>query len=194
MILRRPPQPQPRRLLAAAAGHRRQPEIDHDQGKAAADQHLSAAQRLLQPPGPCPEQPFEVDSGAHRRLRIEVVPQIDQRRRLPALGGAGQQFQHQGKAAAASGADQLDRLPAADPAAEQPVDAGKPRGERFGVRLPDSGRGTAARQIPPAPDLAHERPRPLRVGKSCGQGSHGVEDAERGRKTGARGENGKRAS
>ena len=148
VVLRRPPQPQPRRLLAPAAGNRRQTEVENDQGKSASDQHLGAAKRLLQSLRPCPEQPFEVDPGTRRRLRIEVVSQIDQGRRFTALGGAGQQFQHQGKAAAAPGTDQLDRLPAADAAVQQAVDVREPRGEHVGFYLLDSGRGTVAYQNP----------------------------------------------
>jgi hypothetical protein len=71
------------------------------------EEHLRGSERFLHAPRSRPEQPLQVDARFARRLRIEVVSPIDERRRI-ADGCRGRQSgEDDGEASARTAADEL---------------------------------------------------------------------------------------
>ena len=113
-----------------ARAARRQPHLRHDEPEAGRQEHLPGAERILDAPGTHPEQACQIDSGLLRRLRIELIPQIDQRRVLTAARRSRQRRERDREAPRGAAPHQLDQTTLGKASRQQSVERRERRKER----------------------------------------------------------------
>jgi len=131
-------------------------EVEDDDGDAGGEERLGGKERLLQCPRPDPEEARQVGAGGRGGLRVEVVAEVDEGRRLARLRRRGE-----------DGEGQRETSGGAPPVTSTSAPRGRPPG-----RSRSSGStavGSASRRTAPPP---REVGRPGQVaGEVVGEGT-----------------------
>ena len=145
-------QAHPGGFALASAGEGRQAEIEHDQREAGFENHLGGGQSPPQVARAEPQETLEADPGSTGPVRIQVVPQIDEGRRLAATGRGGEGGENTGEAAARGGSHELHQTSQGQAAGQEAVEGLEPAAPARRCR----GVSLLPQQIPPGLERAGE--------------------------------------
>ena len=110
-----------------AAAHRRQAEIQGDQGEAGVNQQLCGGQGIPEIFRPHPQQVFQVDPDLRRGLWVQLLPLVNEGCRFAGAGHCPQCREQGGEAAAGPTARELHQVAPGQAASEKAIEADQGR-------------------------------------------------------------------